>query len=110
MDERRWNPDGSELPFIVSFRMSIRKPLTRLCMNGARNTRIPTVSSTGNPCAERRGRETDVVGAVEHETGCGQVKVADKSNEIPAARKLLRSMQLSGRIVTADALRSKQPS
>ena len=63
----------------------------------------------GNPCAERRDRETGVVGAVEHETGliCGQVKVADKSNEIPAARKLLRSMQLSGRIVTADAMHTQ---
>ena len=80
---------------------------TRLCMNGARNTRIPTESSTGNPCAERHGRETDAVGAVEHETGCGQVKVGDKSNEIPAARKLLRSMQLSRRIVTADAMHTQ---
>ena len=68
---------------------------------------IPTESSTGNPCAERHGRETDAVGAVEHETGCGQMKVGDKSNEIPAARKLLRSMQLSGRIVTADAMHTQ---
>ena len=62
--------------------------------------------------ASRQGDGCHLVGAVEHETGliCGQVKVADKSNEIPAARKLLRSMELSGRIVTADALRSKLPS
>ena len=76
-------------------------------MNGARNTRIPTESSTGNPCAERHGRETDAVGTVEHETGCVQMKVGDKSNEIPVARKLLRSMQLSGRIVTADAMHTQ---
>ena len=35
------------------------------------------------------------------------MKVGDKSNEIPAARKLLRSMQLSGRIVTADAMHTQ---
>ena len=110
MDERRRNPDGPELPSIACFPMSIRKLLTRLCENGPHNIRIPTVPSMENPCAERHGKGTDVVGAVEHETGCGQVKVADKSNEIPAARKLLQSMQLSGRIVTADALRSKQSS
>ena len=59
--------------------------------------------------ASRQGDGCHLVGAVEHETGliCGQVKVADKSNEIPAARKLLRSMQLSGRIVTADAMHTQ---
>ena len=36
-----------------------------------------------------------------HETGCGQVKVADKSNENRAARELLRSMQLFGCVVDA---------
>ena len=59
--------------------------------------------------ASRQGDGCHLVGAVEHETGliCGQVKVADKSNEIPAARKLLQSMQLSGRIVTADAMHTQ---
>ena len=59
--------------------------------------------------ASRHGDGCHLVGAVEHETGliCGQVKVADKSNEIPAARQLLRNMQLFGRIVTADAMHTQ---
>ena len=59
--------------------------------------------------ASRQGDGCHLVGAVEHETGliCGQVKVADKSNEIPAARELLLNIQLSGRIVTADAMHTQ---
>ena len=55
--------------------------------------------------ASRQGDGCHLVGAIEHEAGliCGQV--ADKSNEIPAARKLLQNMQLSGRI--ADAMHTQ---
>ena len=50
-----------------------------------------------------------LVAALEHGSGLvrGQVRVADKSNEIPAVRDLLAGMELAGRIVTADAMRTR---
>ena len=47
-----------------------------------------------------------MVAAVEHGSGLvlGQTQVRDKSNEIPAVRDLSRSLELSGRIVTLDAM------
>ena len=47
-----------------------------------------------------------LIAALEHGSGlvCGQVQVADKTNEIPAVRNLLGELELSGRIVTADAM------
>ena len=50
-----------------------------------------------------------LVAALEHGSGlvCGQVQVADKTNEIPAVRDLLAGMDLAGRIVTADAMHTQ---
>ena len=50
-----------------------------------------------------------LIAALEHGSGlvCGQVQVADKTNEIPAVRNLLGELELSGRIVTADAMHAQ---
>ena len=47
-----------------------------------------------------------MVAAVEHDTGVvlGQVEVDSKSNEIPAVRELSGGLDLTGRIVTMDAM------
>ena len=51
-----------------------------------------------------------MVAAVEHGSGLvlGQTQVDDKSNEIPAVRQLSRSLALSGRLVTLDAMHVQQ--
>ena len=54
------------------------------------------------------GRRT-MVAAVEHGTGLvlRQVEVEDKSNEIPAVRALSGSLDVTGRIVTLDAMHAQ---
>ncbi len=49
-----------------------------------------------------------MVAAVEHDTGGpGQVEVDRKSNEIPAVRELSSGLDLTGRIVTMDAMHAQ---
>ena len=50
-----------------------------------------------------------MVAAVEHDTGVvlGQVEVDSKSNEIPAVRELSGGLDLTGRIVTMDAMHAQ---
>ena len=50
-----------------------------------------------------------IVAAVEHDTGVvlGQVEVGSKSNEIPAVRALSGGLDLTGRIVTVDAMHAQ---
>ena len=50
-----------------------------------------------------------MVAAVEHKTGMvlGQVEVDAKSNEIPAVRELSSNLDLTGRIVTMDAMHAQ---
>jgi hypothetical protein len=50
-----------------------------------------------------------LVSAVGHESGSvlNQVKVADKSNEIPAVKPLLDPLPLQGKVVTGDALHTQ---
>ena len=50
-----------------------------------------------------------MVAAVEHKTGVvlGQVQVDSKSNEIPAVRALSSGLDLTGRIVTVDAMHAQ---
>ena len=50
-----------------------------------------------------------MVAAVEHDTGVvlGQVEVDSKSNEIPAVRELSSGLDLTGRIVTMDAMHAQ---
>jgi predicted transposase YbfD/YdcC len=57
--------------------------------------------------AKERGAEARVIvsaWAAEHGLALGQSAVADKSNEITAVPELLRALELSGCIVTLDAL------
>ena len=51
-----------------------------------------------------------MVAAVEHGAGLvlGQVRVGDKTNEIPAVRELTRALDLGGRVVTLDAPHARQ--
>jgi predicted transposase YbfD/YdcC len=51
-----------------------------------------------------------LVAALAHGSGAvvGQVAVAEKSNEIPAARRLLELLDLHGTVVTMDALHTQQ--
>lgn len=51
-----------------------------------------------------------LVAALDHTLGVvlGQVKVADKSNEIPALRTLLKAFDLTGVVVTADAMHTQK--
>jgi predicted transposase YbfD/YdcC len=56
--------------------------------------------------ANRRGANVHLVGLVRHDDGrvLGQVAVADKSNEITAAPRLLARRDLGGTVTTMDAL------
>ena len=56
--------------------------------------------------ANRHGAEVHLVGLVRHDDGrvLGQVAVADKSNEITAAPRLLAGRDLRGTVTTMDAL------
>ena len=57
-------------------------------------------------CLDSEGRPLFLVGAVGHENAglVGQVQVDSKSNEVPAARELLRQMpDIDGVMATADA-------
>jgi len=56
--------------------------------------------------ANRHGARLHLVSLVRHGDACvlGQLAVADKSNEIPAARRLLARRQLAGTVTTVDAL------
>jgi hypothetical protein len=54
-------------------------------------------------------KATHLLAALQHGTGVvvGQQKVSDKSNEITAAQPLLESMNLTGQVVTADAMHTQ---
>lgn len=56
--------------------------------------------------ARRAGSAPHLVAALEHASGAvvGQLAVASKSNEIPALRDLLSGMDITGAVITADAL------
>jgi hypothetical protein len=56
------------------------------------------------------GGQVHLLSAVLHGTGLtlGQCAVGAKSNEIPAAPKLLAPLDLAGEVVTADALHTQQ--
>jgi predicted transposase YbfD/YdcC len=56
--------------------------------------------------ANRHGAQVHLVGLVRHDDGrvLGQEAVADKSNEITAAPRLLAGRDLSGTVTTVDAL------
>ena len=55
------------------------------------------------------GSRTTLVSAVTHGSGVvlGQEAVAEKSNEIPALRKLVSELDLAGRVVTMDAMHTQ---
>ena len=55
------------------------------------------------------GEPLILVAAVTHGEGLplGQKEVAEKSNEIPAVRELLREIELDGKVVTADAMHTQ---
>lgn len=56
--------------------------------------------------ARRDGPAPHLVAALDHGTGAvlGQLAVAANSNEIPALRELLDGMDITGAVITADAL------
>lgn len=56
-----------------------------------------------------RGAQMTLFAAFSHaaQSVVAQVRVADKSNEIPAVEPLLRSVELEGRVITADALHTQ---
>ena len=55
-------------------------------------------------------RRRMTVAAVEHGSGLvlGQVRIGAKSNEIPAVRELARQLDLTGRVVTLDAMHAQR--
>jgi predicted transposase YbfD/YdcC len=61
--------------------------------------------------ANRHGAEVHLVSLVQHADGrvLGQVAVADKSNEITAAPRLLARRDLTGTVTTMDALHTQRP-
>ena len=56
--------------------------------------------------ARRGGDAPHLVAALEHATGAvlGQLATATKSNEIPTLRDLLDTMDITGAVITADAM------
>ena len=56
-----------------------------------------------------RGAQMTLFAAFSHcaQSVVAQVRVADKSNEIPAVEPLLRTVELEGRVITADALHTQ---
>ena len=60
--------------------------------------------------AQAHGAQVHLVSLVTHQQAqvLGQVAVAEKSNEIPAVRELLRGRDLTGWLVTLDALHTQR--
>lgn len=83
MDERQRKLGGPELFDYLSRAFKCRPGSPRQGFAGMERAIPGSRRRVGS--AERHGRGTDAVGAVEHGTGCGRVKVAGKSYEIPAA-------------------------
>ena len=79
----------------------------------AHNSAAPTeaVAIDGKVLRGSRQQEhcVHLVLAIGHESGSvlNQVKVADKSNEIPAVKPLLDALALQGKVVTGDALHTQ---
>ena len=81
---------------------------TRQCGDGAAPVAMDgkDVRGASKQCADGRRM---MVAAVEHGSGLvlGQVRVGDKTNEIPAVRELALGLGLEGRAVTLDALHAQ---
>lgn len=79
----------------------------------AHNSAAPTEAVAIDGKALRGSRHQEhcvhLVSAIGHESGSvlNQVKVADKSNEIPAVKPLLDALVLQGKVVTGDALHTQ---
>jgi len=79
----------------------------------AHNSAAPTEAVAIDGKALRGSRRQQhcvhLVSAIGHESGSvlNQVKVADKSNEIPAVKPLLDAVPLEGKVVTGDALHTQ---
>jgi hypothetical protein len=79
----------------------------------AHNSAAPTEAVALDGKALRGSREQEhcvhLVSAIGHQSGSvlNQVKVADKSNEIPAVKPLLDPLPLQGKVVTGDALHTQ---
>ena len=68
-----------------------------------------TRSTAGRVEATEAGRAPHLVAAFDHTAGAvlGQVAVAAKSNEIPAVQRLLGLFDLTGTVVTVDAMHTQ---
>lgn len=77
---------------------------TRVGQSGGR--RVIAVDGKSMRGAAVGGTRPHLLAALEHERGVvvGQLAVPDKSSEIPALKDLLEPMDLTGTVVTADAL------
>ena len=77
---------------------------TRVGQSGGR--RVIAVDGKSMRGAAAGGTRPHLLAALEHERGVvvGQLAVPDKSSEIPALKDLLEPMDLTGTVVTADAL------
>ena len=81
--------------------------------NGQHNSAHAPVAMDGKDLRGASEQTEDgrrmMVAAVEHDTGVvlGQVEVDAKSNEIPAVRELSGDLDLTGRIVTMDAMHTQ---
>ena len=94
-------------------------PRTSTLMRGPGSVRVPVPSPaaessqwTARPCAgpaQARTRRLTSWRPLDQATGTvlAQARVADKSNEIPALRELLKPLDLDGVVVSADAMHTQ---
>ena len=77
--------------------------------NGAASTEAVAIDGKALRGSRQQDHCVHLVAALGHDSGCvlNQVKVADKSNEIPAVKPLLDPLPLAGKVVTGDALHTQ---
>jgi hypothetical protein len=78
-----------------------------------RTSAADAVAIDGKTCRgsrNRQGNQTQLLAAFLHKQGVvvAQQAIETKSNEIPAVRPLLASLDLTGMVVTADALHTQR--
>lgn len=77
--------------------------------NGAAPTEAVAIDGKALRGSRQQEKCVHLVAAIGHQSGSvlNQVKVADKSNEIPAVKPLLDPLPLAGKVVTGDALHTQ---
>jgi predicted transposase YbfD/YdcC len=101
--------DADELDRAVSAWLTARAADTRACSAGEPVRSIAVDGKTARGARQRDGQAVHLFAALDHTSGIvlGQTEVDAKTNEITAFAPLLDRIDITGAIVTADALHTQ---